>query len=148
MARLPLTLPPDAGENVTLKVTLWPALKVTGKLKPLAANPEPVVVAAEIVTLVPPELVRVSASVWELPTGTLPKPRLGGFAVSWPEVTPVPNTGKVTAVELLAVAPLCPLPLELSVMNAIATLPLSVPADCGVNVTLQVTLCPPARVTG
>jgi len=41
---------------------------VIGKFKPLAVNAEPVVVAAEIVTLVPPELVRVSASVWELPT--------------------------------------------------------------------------------
>jgi hypothetical protein len=68
IARLPLTLPPDVGENVTLKLTLWPALKVVGKLKPLAVNPEPVALAAEIVTVVPPELVRVSASVWELPT--------------------------------------------------------------------------------
>jgi hypothetical protein len=41
---------------------------VIGKLKPLAMNAELVVVAAEIVTLVPPELARVSASVWELPT--------------------------------------------------------------------------------
>lgn len=68
MARLPLTLPPDVGENMTLKLTLWPTLKVVGKLKPLALNPEPVVVAAEIVTLARPELVRVSASVWDLPT--------------------------------------------------------------------------------
>jgi len=67
-ARLPVALPPDVGENLTLKLTLWPALKVIGKLKPLAVNAALVVVAAEIVTLVPPELVRVSASVWELPT--------------------------------------------------------------------------------
>jgi hypothetical protein len=46
-----------------LKVTLWPALKVIGKLKPLAVNPELEELAAEIVTLVPPELVRVSAKV-------------------------------------------------------------------------------------
>jgi hypothetical protein len=56
------------GENVALKLTLWPAPKVIGKLKPLAVKPEPVALAAEIMTLVPPELVRVSASVWELPT--------------------------------------------------------------------------------
>jgi len=42
---------------MTLKLTLWPTLKVIGKLKPLALNPEPVVVAAEIVTLARPELV-------------------------------------------------------------------------------------------
>ena len=66
-ARLPVALPPDVGENLTLKLTLWPALNVIGKLKPLAVNAEPVV-AAEIMKLVPPELVRVSASVWELPT--------------------------------------------------------------------------------
>jgi hypothetical protein len=68
MAKLPLTLPPDVGENVTLKLTLWPAPKVIGKLKPLALNPEPVALTAEIVTLAPPELVRISASVWDLPT--------------------------------------------------------------------------------
>ena len=68
MARLVLALLPDVGENLTLKLTLWPVPKVIGKVKPLAVNAEPVVVAAEIVTLVPPELVRVPASVWELPT--------------------------------------------------------------------------------
>ena len=51
---------------MTLKLTLWPTLKVIGKLKPLALNPEPVVVAAE--TLARPELVRVPASVCDLPT--------------------------------------------------------------------------------
>jgi len=67
-ARLPVALPPDVGENLTLKLTLWPALRVIGKFKPLTVNAGPVVVAAAIVTLVPPELVRVSASVCELPT--------------------------------------------------------------------------------
>ena len=51
-----------------MKVTLWPALKVIGKLKPLAVNAELEEPAAETMTLVPPELVRVSVRVWELPT--------------------------------------------------------------------------------
>jgi len=68
IARVPLTLLPDVGAKLTLKLTLWPTLKVIGKLKPLALKPEPVALAAEIVTLAPPEFVRVSASVWELPT--------------------------------------------------------------------------------
>jgi hypothetical protein len=63
MARLPVALPPDLGENVALKLTLWPAPNVIGKLKPLAVKPEPVALAAEIMTLVPPELVRVSVRV-------------------------------------------------------------------------------------
>jgi hypothetical protein len=68
IARLPLTVPPDVGLKVTLKLTLWPTLKVVGKVKPLAVKPEPVALAAEIVTLAPPELVSVSVIVWELPT--------------------------------------------------------------------------------
>jgi hypothetical protein len=68
IATLPLTVLPDVGAKVTLKLTLWPTLKVIGKLKPLALKPEPVVLAAEIVTLDPPELVRVSVIVCELPT--------------------------------------------------------------------------------
>jgi hypothetical protein len=68
IARFPLTLLPEVGVKVTLKLTLWPTVRVIGRLKPLAVNSEPVTLAAEIVTLAPPEFVRVSASVWELPT--------------------------------------------------------------------------------
>jgi hypothetical protein len=96
MAKLPVTAPPAVGENFVLKLTLWPAVSVVGKLKPLTLNPEPVVPAAEIVMLVPPELVRVSVREPLLPVVTLPKPRLVGVEVSWPELTPVPDTGTVT----------------------------------------------------
>jgi hypothetical protein len=68
IARLPLTALPEMGAKTMLKVTLWPTLRVMGKGKPLALNPAPVALAAEIVTLDPPELVRVSVIVWELPT--------------------------------------------------------------------------------
>ena len=82
MAKLPVTAPPAVGENFVLKLTLWPAVSVAGKVKPLTLNPEPVVLAAEIVTLVPPELVRVSVKEPLLPVVTLPKPRLVGVDVS------------------------------------------------------------------
>jgi hypothetical protein len=82
MARLPVTLPPAAGENFVLKLTLWPAAKLVGKVKPLTLNPEPVVLAAEIATLVPPELVRVTVRDALVPVVTLPKPRLAGAEVS------------------------------------------------------------------
>src|SRR5882724_11435849 len=82
MLTLPLTPPVTVGANCTEKEVLWPALRVSGNDRPLRLNPAPLAVAAEIVTLVPPELVRVSFRVFELPTSTLPKLRLVGLAVS------------------------------------------------------------------
>jgi hypothetical protein len=82
MARLPLTLPPEVGENMTVMLTLCPAFSVAGKARPLALNPAPVAVAAEIVTLDPPELVTVSVRDALPPVFTLPKLRLVGAAVS------------------------------------------------------------------
>ena len=51
-----------------MKSTLWPTANVNGNVKPLVLNPEPVTLAPEIVMLPPPELVRISVSVCELPT--------------------------------------------------------------------------------
>ena len=62
MARVPAELPADVGENVVLKLTLWPGLKVTGKFTVLVLKPE-VAPIAETVTLAAPELVSVSARV-------------------------------------------------------------------------------------
>ena len=56
--------------------------QLVGKVKPLRLNPEPVVLAAEIVTLIPPELVRVSVRDALLPVVTLPNPRFVGVDVS------------------------------------------------------------------
>jgi len=80
-AKLPVTLALAVGENFMLKLTLWPAVSVVGKVKPLTLKPEPVALAEEIVTLVPPELVRVSVSEPLPPVVTLPKPRLEGADV-------------------------------------------------------------------
>ena len=42
---LPLALLADTGVNVTVKVALWPAVRVNGVLIPLRLNPVPLLVA-------------------------------------------------------------------------------------------------------
>jgi hypothetical protein len=68
MLTLPLAAPLAVGEKSTVKDLLWPAVSVNGKDKPLKLNPVPVAVAAEIVRLDPPALVRVSDKFVLLPT--------------------------------------------------------------------------------
>jgi hypothetical protein len=92
-------------------------------------------VAWAIVTLEPPELVKVSDSVWLLPTCTLPKLRLGAVAVSDPGITPEPESGTVNmGFDALLV-------ME-------RFLPEADPPVVGAKVTLKVALCPTARVVG
>ena len=79
-----------------------------------------------MVTLEPPELVRVSDSVWLLPTCTLPKLRLEAVAVSDPGVTPEPESGTVN--------------VGFDALLVMERLLLADPPDNGVNVTLKVTL--------
>lgn len=59
IATLPDVVPLAVGANLTVKLVLCPALKVTGRLMPLRLNPEPEAVAPVIFRLEPPELVRV-----------------------------------------------------------------------------------------
>ncbi len=68
MLTLPLAAPLTVGANNTEKDAVWPGVSVAGKLRPLRVKPAPLTVAAEIVTLVPPELVRVSGKVELCPT--------------------------------------------------------------------------------
>ena len=68
IARLPLADPVTDGAKVAVKVTLWPAVSVVGRLRPEIENPVPVTLACEIVTSVPPEFVSVSDKFVELPT--------------------------------------------------------------------------------
>ena len=81
MATFPLTAPPLVGANCTLKVALCPAVSVKGKVRPLRLTPVPVAVAAEIVRLELPELVRVSFKVFVFPTTTFPNVKLVGLGV-------------------------------------------------------------------
>ena len=82
--------------------------------------------AAVMVTLEPPELVRVSESVWLLPTCTLPKLRLVAVAVSDPGVTPVPESGTVN--------------VGFVALLVMERFPLADPPIVGVKVTLKVAL--------
>ena len=85
-------------------------------------------------TLEPPVLVTVSDRVSLLPTVTLPKPRLVGFDPSAPGAIPVPDKGTVR--------------VGFGAFEVIVTVPLTLPADAGANVTLKAALCPAVRVTG
>jgi hypothetical protein len=115
MLRLPLAAPLAVGEKSTVNDVLWPAVNVTGRDSPLKLNPVPLAAAAEMVRLVPPVLVNVSDKLVLLPTWTLPKLRLVGFAVSAACATPVPDSGRFTA--------------RLEALEEKARLPLEVPAD-------------------
>jgi hypothetical protein len=86
------------------------------------------------VTLEPPVLVTVSERDCLLPTITLPKPRLVGFEPSAPGVTPVPDNGMAR--------------VGFEAFEVIVTLPLTLPADAGVNVVLKLALCPAVSVIG
>ena len=68
MLTLPLAVPLTVGSKRTVNEVLWPAVKVKGKDRPLKLNPVPLAVAAEIVRLDPPELVRVSLNDFEVLT--------------------------------------------------------------------------------
>lgn len=134
IARLPLTAPVAAGVKLAVKVTLWPDVRVAGKVSPVLEKPEPVTFACEIVTVVPPVLVSVSDRLALPPTCTLPNERLAGLGESVPGVTPVP----VSAIFSVGLAPL----------DVMVTLPLAAPPAAGANCTLNVVLWPALRVNG
>jgi hypothetical protein len=97
------------------------AERLRGRVNPLMEKPVPLTVAAEMVTVDPPVLVRVSERFVLLPTCRLPKARLVGLAVSVPWATPVPES---------AMLRLGFDPLEVRV-----TLPVAAPAAVGANFT-------------
>lgn len=78
-ATLPLAVPEAAGEKVTTKDVLAPAASVNGRVIPLAAKPEPVAVACEIVRLALPVFAITTDFDEELPAATLPKFKEVGF---------------------------------------------------------------------
>ena len=131
---LPLAAPDAVGWNDALKLALCPAARVKGAVSPLMVNPVPETADCEIVMLDPPVLVRVSDKVCFVPTGTVPKPRLVGFAPRTPAKTPVPvnpifNTG-------------------LFASEAIETVPLAPPVVAGANEIVKVVLCDAVKVRG
>ena len=69
-----------------------------------------------------------------MPTCTLPKARLVGLDPNAPAATPEPDSGMVS--------------VGLDAFDVIITLPLALPADCGVKLALKLALCPAPSVTG
>ena len=69
-----------------------------------------------------------------MPTVTLPKLSVVGLAAKAPGKTPVPVTGIVK--------------VGLEAFDVRVTLPLAAPLEVGVNVTLNVAVCPAFRVSG
>ena len=79
---VPVAAPAAAGSNCTLKVAVWPGLRVSGKLTPDIEKPAPVMVAALTITEAVPDEVSVTACVAGVFTTTSPKARLDVLSVS------------------------------------------------------------------
>src|SRR2546423_1766522 len=94
IARLPLTAPAVVGANFTANVKLWFTASVAGNVKPLMEKFWPGNTPLEILRGGPPGFVSGSDLLLELPTCTLPKATLAGFALSVPLPCPVPSNGK------------------------------------------------------
>jgi hypothetical protein len=87
-----------------------------------------------MVTLDPPELVKVSVADWVWLICTLPKLMLEGPAVSDPAFTPVPERAIPKE--------------EFEALLVIATPPVTAPLACGANAMLKLVLCPAVSVKG
>jgi hypothetical protein len=128
--------PVPVGVNVTVNETGVPTVTVTGNVKPVMANSVgfvPLNATDETVTLAP-LAVKVPVAVPLVPTTTLPTP-IGLVAASVP-CAPIP----------VPVRPM--LRFGFWAFDVTLTLPLKLPADGGVNVTLNCTLCSDVSVTG
>src|SRR3954470_1094844 len=99
---------------------------VTGVVIPLRLKPVPLIVACEIVILVPPVLVMVSEIDFWLPTVTLPKASVDGLLASCPAAIPAPDN------ETVAVAS--------EALLAIVSVAVNDPTAFGVNARLKAAL--------
>lgn len=89
----PLIAAEAVGANTTLKLVDADAAKVIGNAMPLTETPAPLKAIVEICTEVVPVLVSVTFCVALLPTATLPKLTVVGFACNCPGAVedPVPS---------------------------------------------------------
>ena len=134
IVNVPLAAPAAVGAKIAFNVVDCPALSVRGKLGPVKLKPLPDAAALETVTTAPPVFVTATVTVLLLPTVTLPKTALLGFAVRDPGASPVPESAMLKG--------------ETEASETIANAPLTAPAVVGAKPTLKVTLWPTARVTG
>ena len=93
---LPLSDPLAGGVKFTFTVTLCPADRLMGSVKPLTLNPVPEAARFETCTDVVWLFCRVRGSVLVLLTCTLPKFMLVGLAASCPWVAPLPSPERET----------------------------------------------------
>lgn len=132
---LPLAVPAVVGANVVVKEAFAPALMLVGTANPLRLNPVPLALAAVIVRVAFPVLVKVMLCGELAPTSTLPKFTLAGLIESWACVaTPVPLSAIVRG--------------EPGALLVIEMLPLALPATVGANFAVKDVFCPAFRVIG
>ena len=94
---LPDTPPAVVGVKTTLRVAVWPAVKVSGGVRPLVVKPAPETLIWEMLTLELPMLVRATVCVLLLPKVTFPKLKEAGLAESCRiGATPVPLSATVS----------------------------------------------------
>ena len=126
-------VPVACGVKVNVKVAVCPAAMVIGSAGPVSLNSALLTDADVTVTLA---LVALSVAVMFLlcPTITLPKPKLVGATPNVPTAVPVPD--KLMAGRVF------------DAFETTETLPVGVPAACGVKLTLKVKLCPALMVNG
>lgn len=84
--RFPLAAPALVGLNVAVKVTLWFAESVIGRLSPLMEKPAPVTLTCEMVMDELPVFVSDSERLWLFPTWMLPNTRLLRLGTNCPAV--------------------------------------------------------------
>jgi hypothetical protein len=130
----PLAAPAAVGAKMALKAVDCPALRVSGKVGPVKLNPLPDAVALDTVTATPPAFVTVTDAALLLPTVTLPKLALLGFAARDPGASPVPESAMLSG--------------ELAASDTIANVALATLASVGANFTAKGTLWFAASVTG
>ena len=136
--RVALAAPDVCGLKVTVNGALWPAGIVRGSERPPTLKIELFVLAAVTVTFAP-LAVKLPEAVALVPATTLPRPKVVGATVNCPEtVVPVPES------EIVNVG----FDVGFDAVEVIVTLPLAATADCGVNETLKLVLCPAVSVTG
>jgi hypothetical protein len=93
---VPLALPADVGAYVAVNETVWPGFKACGGTADMV-KPAPEIESAVIETAAVPVFDSVTGMTLLLPTRTLPKLTLSGFAVKLP-CMPVPASAIVSGV--------------------------------------------------
>jgi hypothetical protein len=133
---LPVTDPAAAGAKFTLNALLWPAGRLSGRLRPEMLKPAPVTAACVMFSVTVPVLATVAVCDWLLPTFAAMLTLVGvTLRLGAAAATPVPVTGTVT------------IPPEVR-STLKERFPEKVFAESGRKATWYVTFCPDATVTG